>query len=146
VGGMAEEGEVVGVCRAGVRATIAAEALARSGRRARVLEGGMQAWRSARLPMREGRRRLPVDRQVQLIAGSMILTGIALGTLVNPWFLGIAAFFGSGLTFAGATGTCGLAHVLFSLPWNRPLVMPAEGAAVSAAGASTCSAPAPPER
>src|SRR4029453_2881486 len=142
-----EQREVVVVCRTGVRATIAAEALARSGRRARVLEGGMQAWRRARLPMREGRRRLPVDRQVQLIAGSMILTGVALGTLVNPWFLGIAAFFGAGLTFAGATGTCGLAHVLFKLPWNRPLAMPAEGGAVCAAGAaSTCAAPAPPER
>ena len=142
-----EQREVVVVCRTGVRATIAAEALARSGRRARVLEGGMQAWRRARLPMREGRRRLPVDRQVQLIAGSMILSGVALGTLVNPWFLGIAAFFGAGLTFAGATGTCGLAHVLFKLPWNRPLAMPAEGGAVCAAGGgSTCAAPAAPER
>jgi glyoxylase-like metal-dependent hydrolase (beta-lactamase superfamily II) len=142
-----EQREVVVVCRTGVRATIAAEALARGGRRARVLEGGMQAWRRARLPMREGRRRLPVDRQVQLIAGSMILTGVALGTLVNPWFLGIAAFFGAGLTFAGATGTCGLAHVLFKLPWNRPLAMPAESGAVCAAGgASTCAAPATPER
>jgi glyoxylase-like metal-dependent hydrolase (beta-lactamase superfamily II) len=142
-----EQREVVVVCRTGVRATIAAEALARSGRRARVLEGGMQAWRRAHLPMREGRRRLPVDRQVQLIAGSMILTGIALGTLVNPWFLGIAAFFGAGLTFAGATGTCGLAHILLRLPWNRPLAMSAEAGAVGAAGgASTCAAPAPPER
>ena len=142
-----EQREVVVVCRTGVRATIAAEALARGGRRARVLEGGMQAWRRARLPMREGRRRLPVDRQVQLIAGSMVLTGVALGTLVNPWFLSIAAFFGAGLTFAGATGTCGLALVLFKLPWNRPLALPAEGGAVCAAGgASTCAAPSTPER
>jgi glyoxylase-like metal-dependent hydrolase (beta-lactamase superfamily II) len=143
-----EQREVVVVCRTGVRATIAAEALARGGRRARVLEGGMLAWRRARLPVREGRRRLPVDRQVQLIAGSMILIGVALGTLVSPWFLAIAAFFGAGLTFAGATGTCGLALVLFKLPWNRPLAMPAEGGAVCAAGgaASTCAAPATPER
>jgi glyoxylase-like metal-dependent hydrolase (beta-lactamase superfamily II) len=142
-----EQREVVVVCRTGVRATIAAEALARGGRRARVLEGGMQAWRRARLPMREGRRRLPVDRQVQLIAGSMVLTGVALGTLVNPWFLSIAAFFGAGLTFAGATGTCGLALVLFKLPWNRPLALPAEGGAVCAAGgAPTCAAPSTPER
>jgi glyoxylase-like metal-dependent hydrolase (beta-lactamase superfamily II) len=142
-----EQREVVVVCRTGVRATIAAEALARRGLRARVLEGGMQAWRRARLPMREGRRRLPVDRQVQLIAGSMILTGVALGTLVSPWFLAIAAFFGAGLTFAGATGTCGLAHLLFKLPWNRPLASPAAGGAVCAAsGASTCAAPSTPER
>ena len=141
-----ERREVVVVCRTGVRATIAAEALARGGRRARVLEGGMLAWRRARLPIREGRRRLPVDRQVQLIAGSMILIGVALGTLVNPWFLGIAAFFGAGLTFAGATGTCGLAHVLFKLPWNRPLAVPAEGGATCATGgASTCAAPATPK-
>jgi glyoxylase-like metal-dependent hydrolase (beta-lactamase superfamily II)/rhodanese-related sulfurtransferase len=140
--------DVVVVCRTGVRATIAAETLARAGRRARVLEGGVLAWRRARLPMREGRKRLPVDRQVQLIAGSMVLTGVALGVLVNPWLLGIAAFFGAGLTFAGATGTCGLALVLMRMPWNRPAAVPVEGAgAVCAAGggtASPCAAPTDP--
>lgn len=142
--------EVVVVCRTGVRATIAAEALARAGRRARVLEGGMNAWRRARLPMREGRKRLPVDRQVQLIAGLMVLTGVALGTLVNPWFLAMAAFFGAGLTFAGATGTCGMALLLMKMPWNRPLALPSEGdGAVCAAGDSgtaTCAAPTTPRR
>jgi sulfur dioxygenase len=138
------EVEVVVVCRTGVRATIAAEALARAGRRARVLDGGMNAWRWARLPMREGRKRLPIDRQVQLIAGLMVLTGVALGTLVHPWLLAIAAFFGAGLTFAGATGTCGLALLLLKLPWNRPSAMPSGAAgAVGAAGGgapATCAA------
>jgi glyoxylase-like metal-dependent hydrolase (beta-lactamase superfamily II) len=140
--------EVVVVCRTGVRATIAAEALARAGRAARVLEGGMNAWRRARLPMREGRKRLPVDRQVQLIAGLMVVTGVALGMLVNPWFLAMAAFFGAGLTFAGATGTCGMALLLMKMPWNRPLALPSEGdGAVCAAGDSgtaTCAAPTTP--
>ena len=58
--------------------------------------------------MREGRKRLAVDRQVQLIAGVMVVTGAIFGVLVSPWFLGLAAFFGAGLAFAGATGTCGL--------------------------------------
>ena len=130
-----EHAEVVVVCRTGVRATVAAETLGRAGRRARVLEGGMNAWRRARLPVREGRKRLPVDRQVQLIAGLMVLTGVALGLTVSPWFLAVAAFFGAGLTFAGATGTCGLALVLMKMPWNRPLATPAEGGgAVCAAG------------
>ena len=136
--------DVVVVCRTGVRATIAVENLARAGRRARVLEGGVLAWRRAKLPMREGRKRLPIDRQVQLIAGLMVLTGVALGVLVNPWLLGIAAFFGAGLTFAGATGTCGLALVLMRMPWNRTAALPADGAgAVCAAGgaASPCAAP-----
>jgi glyoxylase-like metal-dependent hydrolase (beta-lactamase superfamily II) len=143
-----DQAEVIVVCRTGVRATIAAEVLARVGRRPRVLEGGMLAWRRARLPVREGRKRLPVDRQVQLIAGGMVLTGLALGTLVNSWFLAISAFFGVGLTFAGATGTCGLALVLLRMPWNRPRPVPSAGPeAVCAAGGgatATCAAPTDP--
>jgi 3-mercaptopyruvate sulfurtransferase SseA len=98
-----EQAELVVLCRTGIRATIAPETLARAGRRPRVLDGGVMAWRGARLPLRVGRRRLPVDRQVQLIAGTMVLAGVALGALVNPWFLAITGFFGAGLTFAGAT-------------------------------------------
>lgn len=142
LGEIPEQADVVIVCRTGVRATIAAETLARAGRRARVLDGGMNAWRWARLPMREGRKRLPIDRQVQLTAGLMVLTGVALGTLVHPWFLAIAAFFGAGLTFAGATGTCGLALLLMKLPWNQPSTMPSGGAVCAAGGTAptTCAA------
>ena len=135
--------DVVVVCRTGVRATIAAETLARSGRRARVLDGGVQAWRRAKLPLREGRKRIPVDRQVQMIAGSMVLTGVLLGAFVNPWFLLLAGFFGAGLTFAGASGYCGLAMVLFKMPWNRTSGVPIEtgGSVCAAAPVSTCAAP-----
>jgi hypothetical protein len=70
------------VCRTGVRVTFAAEVLARAGRRARVLEGGLNAGRRARLPVREGRKRLAVDRQVQLIAG---LTVFRSGTGRQIW-------------------------------------------------------------
>jgi rhodanese-related sulfurtransferase len=129
------EANVVVVCRTGVRATIAAEVLARAGRRARVLDGGMNAWRRARLPVREGRKRLAVDRQVQLIAGVMVVTGVIFGVLVSPWFLGLAAFFGAGLVFAGATGTCGLALLLMKMPWNRSPAVSGAGAAAPCAAA-----------
>jgi hypothetical protein len=83
---------------------------------------------------------------VQLIAGTMVLAGVALGALVSPWFLVLAAFFGAGLTFAGATGTCGLALLLMKMPWNRLVATPTEaGGAVCAAGGAatpTCAAPA----
>jgi glyoxylase-like metal-dependent hydrolase (beta-lactamase superfamily II) len=141
---IAEQADVVVVCRTGVRATIAAESLARVGRRARVLDGGMVAWRRARLPIREGRKRLAVDRQVQLIAGTMILAGVGLGTLVSPWFLVLAAFAGAGLTFAGVTGTCGMALVLMRMPWNRtaPAEVGGAGAVCAAGGAAPgCAAP-----
>jgi sulfur dioxygenase len=141
---IADGTDVVVVCRTGVRATIAAETLARSGRRARVLEGGVQAWRRAKLPLREGRRRIPVDRQVQVIAGSMVLTGVLLGAFVNPWFLLLAGFFGAGLTFAGLSGYCGMAMLLFKMPWNRSTGMPiAVGGATCAAPTSTASCAAP---
>jgi glyoxylase-like metal-dependent hydrolase (beta-lactamase superfamily II) len=140
-----EPAPVIVVCRTGVRATIAAEARGRAGRRAQGFEGGLYAGRRARLPVREGRKRLPVDRQVQLIAGLLVLAGVTLGTFVSTWFLAIAAFFGAGLTFAGATGTCGLALLLMKMPWNRASPLPADaGAVVCAAGArqsAACSAP-----
>ena len=138
-------GRMVLVCQSGARAARAAEKLGRAGvADVAALEGGMNAWRRARLPVREGRKRLPVDRQVQLIAGLMVLTGVTLGAFVNSWFLVIAAFFGAGLTFAGATGTCGLALLLMKMPWNRLSVLPADGgSAVCAAGrqSAACSAP-----
>jgi len=145
-----EHEEVLVVCRTGIRATIAAASLARAGRRARVLEGGMLAWRRAHLPVREGRKRLAIDRQVQLIAGTMVLAGVGLGAFVNPWFLALAAFFGAGLTVAGATGTCGLALLLMKMPWNRPSSAPAEATtgacAVGGGPTAVCQAPTDPPR
>jgi hypothetical protein len=98
--------------------------------------------------VREGRKRLPVDRQVQLIAGLMVLTGATLGAFVNAWFLVIAAFFGAGLTFAGATGTCGLALLLMKMPWNRASALPtdtsAAGCAAGGGQSAVCSAPTAP--
>jgi len=141
---IAEGADLVVICRTGVRATIAAETLLRAGRRARVLDGGMLAWRRARLPLTEGHKRLPVDRQVQLIAGLMVLAGIGLGVTVHPWLLALSALFGAGLTFAGATGTCGLALVLMRMPWNAVPAPSSEGlgavCAAAAPAAPTCAA------
>lgn len=125
--------EVVIVCRTGIRATLAAQTLLRHGRKARVLEGGVVGWRRAGLPLRTGKRHLSVDRQVQLIVGSMVLTTTILGAFVSPWFLLVAGFFGAGLTFAGATGTCGLATMLMLMPWNR-----ASAPHAGSTGGSTC--------
>ena len=139
--------DVIVTCRSGVRALTAVETLRRAGRWARVLEGGMNAWRRAGLPVRQGRKRLPVDRQVQLVAGLMVLVGTALGAFVNTWLLAIAAFFGAGLTFAGATGTCGLARLLMTMPWNRIATMPSgNGPAACATPAAQASCAAPSRR
>lgn len=85
-----------------------------------VLKGGLQAWRAAGLPVEVDRRApLPLMRQVQIAAGSLVVLGTVLGVLVSPWFLLLAGFVGAGLAFAGITGFCGMARLLAAMPWNR---------------------------
>lgn len=84
------------------------------------LEGGIQGWRRAGLPVEgSGRGPLPIMRQVQIAAGSLVLLGTLLGAFVHPALLVIPGFVGAGLLFAGATGTCGMAGLLSRLPFNR---------------------------
>jgi rhodanese-related sulfurtransferase len=85
------------------------------------LKGGLDAWKAAGLPTRRDRRApaLSVMRQVQLTVGLGVLAGSALAWFVDPRFVAVPAFFGAGLAFAGATGTCALASVLAAMPWNR---------------------------
>lgn len=113
------KGQLVVICRSGKRAERGAYSLLGRGFQPKVLEGGMIAWRKAGLPIKEGKRRLSIERQIQLIVGSGVLTGVLLGVLVNPWFLVIPGFFGAGLTFAGLSGTCALGILLGKAPWNK---------------------------
>lgn len=108
-------------CRSGNRtATNAARILARDFAEAYQLSGGIDAWKAAGLPTHLDRS-APIElmRQVQIAAGSLVLLGVLLGFLVSPWFFGLSGFVGAGLTFAGATGFCGMARMLAVMPWNR---------------------------
>ena len=58
-------------------------------------------------------------RQVQIAAGTLILIGALLGTVVAPAWFGLSAFVGAGLLFAGISGFCGMARLLMLAPWNR---------------------------
>lgn len=85
-----------------------------------ILEGGLAEWKRVGLPTRLDRSRpMEVQRQVQLVAGSLVLLGIMLSIFVSPLWAGLSAFVGAGLTFAGATGWCGMARLLQVMPWNR---------------------------
>lgn len=114
--------EVIFTCRSGMRTGANGERLvAACGRSAHVLEGGLDAWDGAGLPVEiDAKAPLEMMRQVQIAAGLLVLTGVVLGLTVSPWFLGVAGFVGAGLTFAGATGFCGMARLLALAPWNRP--------------------------
>jgi rhodanese-related sulfurtransferase len=109
-------------CRSGMRTqTNAARLLAKGFREAHFLDGGIEAWKAAGYAVHRGAKRPPIDlmRQVQIAAGSLVLVGVALGLTVNPALFGVAAFVGAGLTFAGASGWCGMARLLALMPWNR---------------------------
>jgi len=108
-------------CRSGMRTEAnAARLIARGFPEAYCLQGGIEAWKAAGLPIHANRKApLEIMRQVQLTAGVLILIGVLLGWLVNPAFYGLSAFVGAGLSFAGATGWCGMALVLKAMPWNR---------------------------
>lgn len=110
-------------CRSGGRSVDAcrrAAVLAQHGVAVVELSGGIEAWKRASLPVAVDTSvaRLSIMRQVQLVVGLGVLAGSGLAWFVHPAFLALPAFFGAGLTFAGATGVCGLASVLGAMPWN----------------------------
>jgi len=111
---------IVLVCQAGKRAEMTRALLADRVGDLSVLRGGTDAWNAAGLPLvASTRSRWALERQVRLGAGVLVLTGIALGFLVNSAWFGLAAFVGAGLVVAGTTNFCGMAYLLALLPWNR---------------------------
>jgi rhodanese-related sulfurtransferase len=108
-------------CKSGMRTQANAHKLAGAADcEAYLLAGGLDAWKKAGLPVVADRSQpLEIMRQVQIVAGSLVLTGIVLGTWVAPAFYGLSAFVGAGLLFAGISGWCGMARLLSVMPWNR---------------------------
>ncbi len=108
-------------CRSGNRTQLNAQRLADAATcQAYLLEGGLDAWKKAGLPVAvDAGQPLEIMRQVQIAAGSLVLLGVVLGTWVAPAFYGLSAFVGAGLVFAGISGWCGMAKMLAVMPWNR---------------------------
>ncbi|HEX8913275.1 MAG TPA: rhodanese-like domain-containing protein [Humisphaera sp.] len=109
------------ICKAGGRSAAACKALAAAGVADVVsVEGGTDAWAAAWLPVVRGpRKAMSIERQVRIAAGALVLTGVVLGRFVHPAFLGLSAFVGAGLVFAGVTDWCGMGLLLARAPWNR---------------------------
>ena len=111
--------DVVLVCRTGNRATMAEGALAEAGMfNVHVLDGGIAAWQAAGAPVNRGRARWDLERQVRLVAGTLVLLGV-LGGLVVPGLEWLSAAVGAGLVVAAVTNTCMMGMLLARLPFNR---------------------------
>jgi rhodanese-related sulfurtransferase len=112
--------QVVLVCRSGQRAAQAAAKLAAAGcTDLSIMEGGLQAWEDAGLPVTRGQAGMALDRQVRIAIGILVLAGWALGQWVHPGFFAICGFMGASLIFSGLANFCGLALILAKAPWNR---------------------------
>lgn len=111
--------DVVLMCLSGTRSSQAAEALSEAGvSNLRVLDGGIESWRSAGHEVVEGRQTWDLERQVRFAAGSLV-TAAVVGSAAYPPLKWAAAGVGGGLVVAAVTNTCAMGAALMKMPWNR---------------------------
>jgi rhodanese-related sulfurtransferase len=110
---------VVLVCQSGARSSEARERLAAFGLdNAQVIDGGVPDYEEAGGEVVHGRQRWALERQVRLVAGSLVSGSIAV-SLFAPRARFFAGAVGVGLTVAAVTDTCAMSRVLSRLPYNR---------------------------
>ena len=109
------------ICHSGSRSQKACEAFRQAGYdNIFSVEGGTQGWEKATLPVvRSAKQTIPLERQVRIGAGSLVLVGVGLAFFLHPVYLGLSAFVGAGLVYAGATDSCAMGMLLGKMPWNR---------------------------
>ncbi len=106
-------------CHSGVRTKSNADALEKRGfTKAYIIDGGLEGWKQAGLPVIRRDLPLPMPRQIQMAAGSLVFL-FSLLSFFQPGFIWLTLFVGGGLMFAGYTGFCLMAKLLERLPWNR---------------------------
>lgn len=121
------------ICRAGSRGEKACQALRAAGftQVANVVNGTL-GWDAARLPVVRGRQVIPLERQVRIAQGLLIVLGALLGLTANIHFLWLPAAVGAGMVFAGVTDTCPLGMLMARMPWNQVRSSPASAGDPSA--------------
>ena len=113
------DGPVVVACQTGTRALDAQRTLRAAGATdVAVLDGGVPGYAAAGGPTVTGRQKWALERQVRLVAGSIVLTSV-LASLRRPKARFLAGGIGAGLTFAAVTDTCAMGRVLMALPYNK---------------------------
>jgi rhodanese-related sulfurtransferase len=121
-----QDRDVVLICRSGQRSTKAHTLLRNAGLAGgRVLEKGILDWEGQGFAVDRGAQRWDLERQVRLVAGSIVLSSV-LGSVAVPRLKWLAAAIGGGLTFAAVSNTCAMGTALSKLPYNRGATTDAE--------------------
>jgi len=120
VGTLPTDRPVLVMCQSGGRSARAAERLRALGMdNITDIEGGFNAWVRAGLPSEQQKSVIPLERQVRIAAGALVLSFSLLGFFVKKTFFVGALFVGFMLTLTGALGICPMMSALRLLPWNR---------------------------
>jgi rhodanese-related sulfurtransferase len=118
--------QVVLVCRSGQRATQAEQALNQAGlSNVHILDGGMNAWEAHGGAVNRGAQRWDLERQVRLVAGSIVALSILVSIAV-PGLKWLAFAMGAGLAITALTNTCLMGMALARLPYNRGVTCDAQ--------------------
>jgi len=122
---------VVLVCQSGVRAEQARQRLGSAGlASAYVLTGGVPGFAAAGGDVVRGRERWDLERQVRMVAGSLVVAGLAGGRFLSPKLRMLAGAIGTGLTVSAATNTCAMGKALAAMPWNKAAQEPTRESAI----------------
>jgi rhodanese-related sulfurtransferase len=113
-------------CDSGKKSFEACEHLAQQGYEFIIrVDGGMKAWRQAKLPLQKivltDPSLIPINlpQQMQISVGSLVVLGTLLGTLVNTGFLAISLLVGAGYIYEAIYETDYLKQILLKMPWNQ---------------------------
>lgn len=125
------------VCRSGGRSRQACEKFHASGITNVInVEGGTLACELAGVPVVRGKKAIPLNCQVQILTGSLVVIGSALAIWGHPYWIALPGLMGAGLMFSGLTDTCAMGACLSRMPWNQDSgsTMPASGSESTCCG------------
>ena len=76
--------ELLLICQSGGRSMKVCQKLEAAGfEKVTNVEGGTSAWQAAGLPVIEGKKRMSLERQVRIAAGSLVVIGAVIGQYVH---------------------------------------------------------------
>jgi len=108
------------MCKSGTRGCKACEKFISAGYEQVInVEGGVQAWEAASLPVVRGKKAVSLERQVRIAAGFLALLGAVLGIVIHPAFVALSAMVGAGLMYSGIMDSCAMGMILAKMPWNQ---------------------------
>lgn len=83
------------------------------------VEGGTLACVAAGLPVVRGKKVIPLNCQVQIVVGTLVVVGSVLAVWGHPYWAALPGVMGAGLVFSGLTDSCAMGAILAKMPWNQ---------------------------